>query len=298
MEQAVMNELYYFTDLTGAYVQETISMVSNEILVFGFTALILIVFIRYYLQMLRDTSKGLKTLKSLRSILELATGKSIIKKSSDRDAAQKKLRAMKDDTTFLSAVEKADMLNLWSQINQNFTYEVNGSKIFTTTDFINSFLTFEKFLTSITSRSVLSAPSILTGLGIIGTFLGLSIGVGSASSGLASPDISIARNAMSQLLEGAQLAFITSLAGLFFALVMRLAFTSRTEKIRIAIEEFNILLSTVAIPKDSGISGLASLNKIEKNTNDFPRAEALDLGLKLSLDTLILELRKFSEPKQ
>ena len=56
MEQAVMNELYYFTDLTGAYVQETISMVSNEILVFGFTALILIVFIRYYLQMLMSSS--------------------------------------------------------------------------------------------------------------------------------------------------------------------------------------------------------------------------------------------------
>ena len=298
MEQTIISELNYFSSLTGAYVQESISAVSNEILVFGFTAFIIGVFVRYYLQMLRNTAKGLKTLRSLRSILELATGKTAIKKSSDRDAAQKKLRTMKDDTAFLSAVEKADMLNLWSQINQNFTYEVNGSKVFITTDFINSFLTFEKFITSITSRSVISAPSILTGLGIIGTFLGLSIGVGSASSGLASPDISIARNAMSQLLEGAQLAFITSLAGLFFALVMRLSFTSRSEKIRIAIEEFNTLLSTVAIPKDSGISGLASLNNIERNTNDFTKSDTPETGLRASIDTLVLELRKFSEPKK
>lgn len=158
------------------------------------------------------------------------------------------------------------MLNWWDQINQNFTYEENWHKVYTTTHFINSFLNFDKFITTYTSRGVISAPSVLTGLGIIGTFLGLSIGVGSASGGLASPDISFARNAMSQLLKGAQLAFLTSLAGLFFALVLRLSFTARSERIRVKIEGFNGLLSTVAIPNVSGISGLTALNNIQKNT--------------------------------
>ena len=99
------------------------------------------------------------------------------------------------------------MLYFWSQINQSFTYEVNGKKVYTTVDFINSFLNLENFITASTSRGFVAAPLILTGLGIIGTFLGLAIGVGSTSSGLASPYISVARSAMSQLLEGAELAF-------------------------------------------------------------------------------------------
>ena len=160
MEQTIISELNYFSSLTGAYVQETISAVSNEILVFGFTALIISVFIRYYLQMLRNTAKGIKTLRSLRGILELATGKTIIKTSSDRDAAQKKLRTMKDDAAFLSAVEKAEMLSLWTQINQNLTFERNGVNVYLTTDFINSFLTFDRFITSITSRAVISPNKI------------------------------------------------------------------------------------------------------------------------------------------
>ena len=55
---------------------------------------------------------------------------------------------------------------------------------------------------------------LFTAIGVLGTFLGLTIGVSHASGGLASPDISVARQAMSDLLRGAELAFITSLAGL------------------------------------------------------------------------------------
>ena len=275
MDKEILDQLSFFTDLSGVYAQSVFVSVSSELLVFAFTGLITLVFINYYLRMRRDTSRALKTLKKLRGILEEAIGKKTIKTSQDREEAQQHLRKMKDAQAFTKSIEQIGMLNWWEQINQNFTYEVNDNKVYTTTDFINSFLNFDKFITTHTSRGVISAPSVLTGLGIIGTFLGLSIGVGSASAGLASPDISIARNAMSQLLEGAQLAFLTSLAGLFFALVMRLSFTARSERIRVKIEDFNGLLSTVAIPKDSGISGLAALNNIQKNTQGISNDEVI-----------------------
>jgi hypothetical protein len=275
MDSLNSENVVYFFDIVSIYVKSIVTSASSETLVFGFTGLITLVFINYYLRMRRDTSRALKLLKKLRVILESATGKKNIKSAQDRDEAQQNLRKTKDEQAFIKSVEKADMFSLWEQINQNFTYEVNGNKVYTTTDFINSFLSFDKFITNYTSRGVISAPSVLTGLGIIGTFLGLSIGVGSASSGLASPDIAIARNAMSQLLEGAQLAFLTSLSGLFFALIMRLSFTARSEKIRIKIEDFNNFLSAVAIPKDSGISGLAALNNIQKNTQGISNNEVL-----------------------
>ncbi|NDG54240.1 MAG: hypothetical protein EBY39_14650 [Flavobacteriia bacterium] len=269
MDQDFMSQVSFIVDMTGSYTQLIITSMSNQMLVFGFTGLIILVFINYYFRMLKDTTRALKTLKKLRVILEKAIGRKSVVTVKEREEAQIKLRSMLKDSSFLKSVEESQMLNWWEQISQSFTYEVGGNKVYTSTDFINTFLNFDKFITAFTSRSVISAPSILTGLGIIGTFLGLSIGVGSASSGLASPDISVARNAMSQLLEGAQLAFLTSLTGLLFALIIRLSFTSRSERIRLKIEEFNHLLSSVAIPKDSGNSGLAALVAIQKNTDNL-----------------------------
>lgn len=61
-------------------------------------------------------------------------------------------------------------------------------------------------------------PNILTGLGIIGTFIGLSIGIYLAAPGLNSNEMSDAKNALNTLLDGAALAFITSIAGLISSL--------------------------------------------------------------------------------
>ena len=59
-----------------------------------------------------------------------------------------------------------------------------------------------------------SVPNLLTGLGILGTFLGLAGGVGSASSGLSSGTPSEITASLEQLLAGASLAFMTSIAGI------------------------------------------------------------------------------------
>ncbi len=59
-----------------------------------------------------------------------------------------------------------------------------------------------------------SVPNLLTGLGILGTFLGLAGGVGSASSGLSSGTPSQITASLEQLLAGASLAFMTSIAGI------------------------------------------------------------------------------------
>lgn len=57
-------------------------------------------------------------------------------------------------------------------------------------------------------------PNLLTGAGILGTFVGLVAGIYLASGGLASDDIDQAKQAMQTLLNGASLAFITSIVGI------------------------------------------------------------------------------------
>jgi DNA-binding ferritin-like protein len=64
-----------------------------------------------------------------------------------------------------------------------------------------------------------SVPNILTGLGILGTFIGLAAGIGVAQSGLRQDDIELMQGALGNLLGGASLAFITSIAGLFLSLL-------------------------------------------------------------------------------
>jgi hypothetical protein len=64
-----------------------------------------------------------------------------------------------------------------------------------------------------------AVPNLLTGAGILGTFVGLVAGIYLASSGLASDRIDEAKQAMQTLLNGASLAFITSIVGLFSSIL-------------------------------------------------------------------------------
>ena len=61
-----------------------------------------------------------------------------------------------------------------------------------------------------------SIPGHLTGLGILGTFLGLAAGIGLAQSGLGAQGATFAQvqESLQNLLQGASLAFLTSIAGL------------------------------------------------------------------------------------
>ncbi len=59
-----------------------------------------------------------------------------------------------------------------------------------------------------------AVPNLLTGVGILGTFLGLAAGVGAAKSGLTSEDAHQITAALQQLLGGASLAFWTSIVGI------------------------------------------------------------------------------------
>lgn len=102
----------------------------------------------------------------------------------------------------------------------------NGSSIRNTRD-PDHYFNREHVVTTLSLRFFDSVPGILTGLGILGTFLGLAAGIYLAQgSGLAAGNTEQVQGALQQLLGGASLAFITSIAGLstsiVFLFVMRL----------------------------------------------------------------------------
>ncbi len=84
----------------------------------------------------------------------------------------------------------------------------------------DAFFSREAFLGNrINIRFYNALPNLLTGAGILGTFVGLVAGIYLASGGLASPHVADAKEALQNLLHGASLAFWTSIAGLLASIL-------------------------------------------------------------------------------
>lgn len=86
---------------------------------------------------------------------------------------------------------------------------------------------------------ILQIPGTLTGLGILGTFLGLILGIG----GIGFSTVNAALTSVQTLLEGIQVAFFTSIAGvilsLLFNLVYRMAWNILMRNLGMFTEEFH-----------------------------------------------------------
>ena len=84
--------------------------------------------------------------------------------------------------------------------------------------------------------------SFMVSIGVIGTFLGLVIGIQGASSGLASTDSAVARMGLEELLNGAGTAFYTSLAGILASSLFNFFYQGRLRKIENKSRQFTDLL--------------------------------------------------------
>ena len=87
-----------------------------------------------------------------------------------------------------------------------------------------------------------SVPNLLTGIGILGTFLGLAVGVGVASAGLTSANQARITEALGELLTGAALAFWTSVAGILLSMVFLLVQRVNSRRCHLALSRWVMAL--------------------------------------------------------
>ncbi len=91
-------------------------------------------------------------------------------------------------------------------------------------------------------RFVQAVPGYLTGGGILGTFIGLVAGISLASTGLGSDNVNEIKNALTPLLSGASVAFLTSVVGLFLSMLFSVAEKYHLHRIEQDVEQWNAAL--------------------------------------------------------
>ena len=133
-----------------------------------------------------------------------------------------------------------------------------------------------------------AVPNLLTGIGILGTFLGLAAGVGAASSGLASSNPEEITNALQQLLGGASLAFWTSIVGIVCSILFVFGERSVTRRLHIALVDWvGAIESRLERVTPEGVA-LQQLEQARRTTTQLERFNTeLIFSLEKALDEKI-----------
>ena len=130
-----------------------------------------------------------------------------------------------------------------------------------------------------------SVPNRLTGFGILGTFSGLAIGVGAASAGLTSGDSQQVTESLRLLLDGASLAFITSIFGIVCSMVFGSVERRVSRSLHLVLDAWVQAIETRLERVTSESVALQQLAQAERATEQLERFNTeLIISLEQALD--------------
>lgn len=106
----------------------------------------------------------------------------------------------------------------WKEFDETLIYRRDSKKVYNTVD-ADYFFNSETLASELeTSKSINSMPGVLTVIGVLGTFVGLVLGL----AGLDlqdTTDIAVLQQSINKLITGTSTAFVTSLVGVFLSLI-------------------------------------------------------------------------------
>lgn len=131
------------------------------------------------------------------------------------DLAQKRKQLLDDS----SSHQRSEVGNLWREFDESLVFSSDRTKLYNTLD-AEHFFNAKTLAAGLTeSRLLAAAPSFLVAIGVLGTFVGLSVGLAGLDVGGELPQL---RDAMNTMISGAATAFNTSVFGVLLSLVLNL----------------------------------------------------------------------------
>lgn len=189
------------------------SIFSNEINI-GFTVLIVLYFAKSIVSVNKNISKPLKIIQRLLKL-------EVFQKNDPNEARETLVNSYSELTEAFKNCGHEDIVHQWREFEEQIITP-DGDRV---THYMNTLppsdyfdeegIIGEKF----TLRHIESISAKLTGLGILGTFLGLTIGVSGATAALDSASNQELMNVVQGLLKSAGTAFYTSLLGLILSMI-------------------------------------------------------------------------------
>lgn len=122
-------------------------------------------------------------------------------------------------------------------------------------------------------------PGMLTSLGILGTFLGLVMGLSGLS--LSAADTGVLLAAMDKLVGGMSTAFLTSIAGVIASMAFNLLYNHQVSKCQRAIDRFCEVFSLYAMPKP--VSQESAMLALQQEQTAYIRQAVEDVSQKMAV---------------
>jgi len=115
--------------------------------------------------------------------------------------------------------------NLWREFDESLAYSADGKMLSNTLD-ADHFFNEKSLARSLTGNRLLAAvPAFLTAMGVLGTFVGLQLGLASLEL-TSESDVNVLKSGIFSMMSGASTAFVTSVWGvalsLFFNFIEKL----------------------------------------------------------------------------
>ena len=165
---------------------------------------------------------------------------------------------------------------LFSAVQEGDKDKIKYDKIRATRDCHEAFTSETIIQPRIDHRQLAAIPTHLSSLGILGTFCGLSSGIFLARHGLAGGDMHKIQQSLSQLLSGASLAFLTSIAGILSSIFLSRAEKKTGKSLSESLCDFNSALSSYV--KMASLEQMVS-QQLQQNNTQIIRLEKISSGI-------------------
>ncbi|NLY12463.1 MAG: anti-phage defense ZorAB system ZorA [Gammaproteobacteria bacterium] len=129
----------------------------------------------------------------------------------------------------------------WFDFEQHLVSNSAKTKLFTTLDSKYFFNSQSLYPWLSNNRFIVSVPSILVAIGVLGTFVGLVIGLKGLDPN--TDDTAVLKEGISQLIGSASIAFTTSVWGVFLSLVAGVVERGLERRAHTSVEQLNVQLS-------------------------------------------------------
>lgn len=141
----------------------------------------------------------------------------------------------------IDALKDRVFKNQWFNFEQHLVSNSEKTKLFTTLDSKYFFNTQNLYPWLSNNRFIVSVPSILVAIGVLGTFVGLVIGLKGLD--IDTNDTAVLKQGINQLIGSASIAFTTSVWGVFLSLVAGVVERGLERRAHTSVDKLNVQLA-------------------------------------------------------